>query len=581
MIDTMKIIRWKKKEANQSVVEILEKQLQIHPLLCKLLAQRGVSNFEEAKKFFRPTLDHLHDPFLMKDMQKAIERIEEALAQNQKILIFGDYDVDGTTAVALTYTFFKKIYPHVGYYVPDRYSEGYGISTQGIDYAFENNFSLVIALDCGIKSLDKIEYATSKNIDFIICDHHLPGNKVPAAYAVLDPKQEDCPYPYKELSGCGIGFKLCQAYVQKHGLRAEEIYQLLDFVAVSIAADIVPVTGENRVLAYFGLQKINQNPSPGIRSIISSSGKKNTLCISDLVFSIGPRINAAGRIKHAMQAVELLIAGTDESKQKTDEQADNLNATNTERQGFDRETTDEALSILLNDAFYENRKSTVLYQAHWHKGVIGIVASRLIEHFYRPTIILTESNGVAAGSARSVKGFNIYEAIHQCADLLSQYGGHFYAAGMTLPIENVPLFIERFEQIVAATISEEALTPEIEIDAEINFADIQPKFYKILSQFAPFGPGNMRPVFMTKNVKDRGTSRIIGTQGNHIKLSLEHRNASANAIAFGMAHYAEHILANGKPAMPFDICYTLEENEWNGQKNLQLNIKDIKIGHDS
>lgn len=565
--------RWVLKPIDQDISTLLQQQLNIHPVLCNLLAQREIKSFDEARLFFRPELHHLYNPFLMKGMVEAIARIEKAIAQQEKILIYGDYDVDGTTSVALMYLYFKRIYPHIDFYIPDRYAEGYGISFLGIDYAAENNFSLIIALDCGIKSIDKVNYANEKNIDFIICDHHLPGDEIPKAYAVLDPKQDDCPYPYKELSGCGIGFKLTQAFAQKNNLPLEDVYQQLDLVAVSIAADIVPITGENRILAHFGMKKINENPCAGIRSLIELSGRKKQLQISDLVFMIGPRINAAGRIKHANQAVELLIAN--EAKKLTDDKADDLNATNAERQNFDRDITEEALFILKNNIVYEERKSTVLFQPHWHKGVIGIVASRLIDNYYKPTIILCESNGKATGSARSVKGFNIYEAIKSCEDLLEQYGGHMYAAGLTMPLENVEAFVQRFEAVVAATIEEKSLTPEIEIDAELNFADINDKFYNILQQFAPFGPGNMRPVFITKNVKDRGGSKIVGE--THLKLDITHRDTAAGAIAFGMAHFAEHVLAKGRPPMPFDICYNIEENEWQGNKSLQLQIKDIKI----
>jgi single-stranded-DNA-specific exonuclease len=570
----IKETRWVIKDFDENIANNLHEALKVHPVICSLLAQREITTFEEAKDFFRPTLAHLHDPFLMLNMDKAIGRIERAISNNEKILIYGDYDVDGTTSVALTYTFFRNFYQNIGFYIPDRYAEGYGISTLGIDYAAENNFSLIIALDCGIKSIDKIQYATEKQIDFIICDHHLPGDEVPAAYAVLDPKQHDCAYPYKELSGCGIGFKLTQAFALRNNIPLEVVYDKLDLVAVSIAADIVPITGENRILAYYGMKKINDNPSPGIRSLIELSNMKRELTISDLVFIIGPRINAAGRIKHANQAVELLIS--DDSAKITSEKADGLNSTNVERQGFDREITEEALSLVRSNPDMEERKSTVLFQPHWHKGVIGIVASRLIDSYYRPTIILCESNGKATGSARSVKGFNIYEAIKSCSELLEQYGGHMYAAGLTMPLENVEAFIAKFEKVVAETIDEKSLTPEIEIDAELNFADIDDKFFNILKQFAPFGPGNMRPVFLTKNVIDRGGSKVL--KETHLKLDLLHRDRSKSGIAFGMAHFAEHVISYGKPSMHFDICYNIEENEWNGNKSLQLNIKDIKIG---
>jgi single-stranded-DNA-specific exonuclease len=569
----MKEIRWVRKTSDESVEKALQEALKVHPVLCKLLAQRGITNYDEARLFFRPTLQDLHNPFLMKDMERAVQRIEQAIAGNEKILIYGDYDVDGTTAVALTYCFLKRMYPHVGFYIPDRYAEGYGISIQGIDYAAENQFSLVIALDCGIKAIDKIAYASEKNIDFIICDHHLPGEQLPAACAVLNPKRSDCNYPYKELSGCGIGFKLIQALAQRHHIAFEEVCRYIDLVAVSIAADIVPITGENRVLAYYGLKKINENPSPGIRSLIELNNLKRELQIADLVFIIGPRINAAGRMKHANEAVELLIADSD--KNDPIQKADNLNSTNVQRQNYDKNITEEALNMLRADPTLHDRKTTVLYQPHWHKGVIGIVASRLIDTYYRPTVILCESNGKVTGSARSVKGFNIYEAVKACADLLEQYGGHMYAAGLTMPPENVQAFMQRFEEVVSASITEEMLTPEIEIDAELHFSDINYKFYNILKQFAPFGPGNMRPVFMTRNVKDRGGSRVVGQ--SHLKLDLIHRDSNLSGIGFGLAHFSEHVISNGRPSMPFDICYVIEENEWNGNKSLQLNVRDIKI----
>jgi single-stranded-DNA-specific exonuclease len=569
----MKEIRWVRKTSDESVERALQEALKVHPVLCKLLAQRGITNYDEARLFFRPTLQDLHNPFLMKDMERAVQRIEQAIAGNEKILIYGDYDVDGTTAVALTYCFFKRMYPHVGFYIPDRYTEGYGISIQGIDYAAENQFSLVIALDCGIKAIDKIAYASEKNIDFIICDHHLPGEQLPAACAVLNPKRSDCNYPYKELSGCGIGFKLIQALAQRHHIAFEEVCRYIDLVAVSIAADIVPITGENRVLAYYGLKKINENPSPGIRSLIELNNLKRELQVADLVFIIGPRINAAGRMKHANEAVELLISDSD--KNDPIQKADNLNSTNVQRQNYDKNITEEALNMLRADPTLHDRKTTVLYQPHWHKGVIGIVASRLIDSYYRPTVILCESNGKVTGSARSVKGFNIYEAVKACADLLEQYGGHMYAAGLTMPPENVQAFMQRFEEVVSASITEEMLTPEIEIDAELHFSDINYKFYNILKQFAPFGPGNMRPVFMTRNVKDRGGSRVVGQ--SHLKLDLIHRDSNLSGIGFGLAHFSEHVVSNGRPSMPFDICYVIEENEWNGNKSLQLNVRDIKI----
>lgn len=566
-------IRWVQKPVDETAVKALQEALKIHPVLCKLLIQRGITTFDEARLFFRPSLQDLHDPFLMKDMEQAVNRLLQAMAREEKILIYGDYDVDGITSVAFMYNFLKNFYPHIGYYVPDRNTEGYGISLQGIHYASANQFHLIIALDCGIKAADKIAYARQHNIDFIICDHHLPGEVIPAACAVLNPKQANCRYPYKELSGCGIGFKLAHAFAQRQGIPLEEVCKFIDLVAVSIAADIVPITGENRILAYFGLRKINENPLPGIRSLIELSNLKRELHISDLVFIIGPRLNAAGRVKHANEAIDLLISDSHQSVIL--EKATMLNSTNATRQNFDKNATEEALQMLRQDPKQEERKTTVLFRPNWHKGVIGIVASRLIDVYYRPTVILCESNGKAIGSARSVKGFNVYEAINACSDLLEEYGGHMYAAGLTMPIEHVPRFMKRFEEVVSATISEDMLTPEIEIDAELNFSDINPRFFNILKQFAPFGPGNMRPVFVTRNVKDRGGSRIVGT--SHLKLDLIHRDYHQAGIAFGLAHFSEHVLSNGRPAMPFDICYVIEENEWNGNKSLQLNVRDIKI----
>lgn len=559
--------RWVLKEFDTALAKKLQEELKVHPILSHLLVQRNITSFEQAREFFRPSLQQLHNPFLMKDMDKAIERINAAMLNNEKILVYGDYDVDGTTSVALVYSFLKKQYPNIDYYIPDRYKEGYGISQQGIDWAHANNFKLIIALDCGIKSIDKIQYASGKGIDFIICDHHLPGDEIPAAVAVLDPKRMDCSYPYKELSGCGIGFKLLQAYAQTHQIPFDELMSYLDLVVVSIASDIVPITGENRTLAYFGLKKLNENPREGLKALLESAVSKKEVTISDIVFIIGPRINAAGRIDDAKNAVRLLLS---ETQHTAGNNAELLNQKNTERRQYDMDITKEALAILEQDSIYANRKTTVLYREHWHKGVIGIVASRLTEVHYKPTIVLTESNGMAAGSARSIAGFDIYSAIKECSDLLEQFGGHMYAAGLTMKLENVDKFIERFEEVVSSTIDEKLLTPEIEIDDEIFLKDITPSFYNILKQFAPFGPGNMKPVFVTRNLRDTGYTRIVGN--DHLKVSVKDKdNYSANGIAFGMAHY-EELFREG----PIDMVYTIEENEWRNEVRIDLMIKDIK-----
>lgn len=545
----------------------LQEQLKIHPALCSLLVQRGVTSFDEAKKFFRPSLDNLHDPFLMKDMQKAVDRIVQAMANKEKILVYGDYDVDGTTSVALVFSFLGKYYIDIEYYIPDRYKEGYGISKQGIDWAKERGYTLIIALDCGIKSIDLIDYASSLGVDFIICDHHLPGDTVPNASAVLDPKQFDCDYPYKELSGCGIGFKLLQAYCIRHQIPFTELLPSLDLVAISIASDIVPITGENRILAYYGLKQLNAAPREGIKAILDLAAVKKELTITDIVFLIGPRINAAGRIDDAKNAVKLLISDTPSGAISN---AEVLDQKNTERRRFDSDITKEALEMIASDESYKLRKTTVLFKNTWHKGVIGIVASRLLDVYYRPTIILTESNGMAAGSARSVSGFDIYSAIKECGDLLEQFGGHMYAAGLTMKLENVALFIERFEEVVCKQIQESMLTPEIIIDAELNLSDITPGFYKILNQFAPFGPGNMKPMFVTRGLMDSGGSRVVGN--THLRVSV--RNSTGNmiyGIGFGLG-FLEPLIKTE----PVDICYCIEESEWNGDRRLEIVVKDIK-----
>jgi single-stranded-DNA-specific exonuclease len=562
--------RWSIREtADDTVVNNLAGVLNIDTVLSTLLVHRGITTYEEARYFFRPDHHHLHDPFLMADMEKAVLRVEKAIANNERVLIYGDYDVDGTTAVALVYSFFKNHHANIEYYIPDRYTEGYGISTRGIDYAAENGFSLIIALDCGIKSVDKIGYANTKNIDFIICDHHTPGEELPAAIAVLDPKRKDCEYPYKELSGCGIGFKLAQAFAEKNDIPFEEVSVYFDLAAVSIACDIVPITGENRILAYYGLQKINSNPCIGIKKLMDVAGRTGNFTISDIVFLLGPRINAAGRIDDAKHAVELLIACNEEA---ANEKGELINIKNTERKGHDLQITDEALGMIDSDDILIGRKSTVVYNENWHKGVIGIVASRLTEKYYRPTIVLTRSNGYVAGSARSVLGYDLYEALCGCSDLLIQFGGHKYAAGLTMHPDNVPAFINKFEEVVSASITDEQLIQQIPIDAEITLSQIQPKFFRILNQLAPFGPENMLPVFITKNVYVSGNTGLAGSK--HLKMTVMQPGSSAfGCIAFNHGEYIDKI----KKDIPFDICYTIEENIWKEKRSIQLNIKGIKI----
>ena len=556
-------------EGNRQQVLELAEALQIDEVLSNLLVQRGVNTFEDARYFFRPDLGHLHDPFLMQDMEKAVLRIEKAIAQNEKILVYGDYDVDGTTAVSVVYQFLKKRYEHISFYIPNRYTEGYGISKTGIDFASENGISLIIALDCGIKSIDHIIYAGKSSIDFIICDHHLPGDELPKAVAVLDPKRSDCSYPYKELSGCGIGFKLIQAYAEKNNIPWEEVSCYLDLVAVSIACDLVHIDGENRTLTAFGLEKLNSNPSIGLKALMNVSGRTADYTVSDVVFSIGPRINAAGRIDDAKHAVNLLIS---DCSNAASDFGTSINLKNIERKEFDLSITGEALNMIGQNSEMLNRRSTVVYQENWHKGVIGIVASRLIERYYRPTIVLTQSNGHVAGSARSVHGFDLYEALCGCSDLLLQFGGHKYAAGLTMLPENIPAFSERFEQIVASAITEEQIVQRIKIDAELNLSQITGKFYRILKQFSPFGPENMTPVFLTKNVYVSGSASLVGQ--NHLKMCVQQDESPVfSCIGFGLG---EQILSL-KNSMPLDICYTIEENVWREQRTLQLNIKGIRV----
>jgi single-stranded-DNA-specific exonuclease len=555
--------------SNTKTVSDLQDVLAVDSVIAKLLSLRGITNFDEAKTFFRPSLDMLHNPFDMKGMQQAIERIVTAIASKEKVLIFGDYDVDGTTSVALVYSFFKKYIPEIRYYIPDRYIEGYGISLKSIDYAADNNYSLIIALDCGIKANDKIDYANSKNVDFIICDHHLPGDEIPNAVAVLDPKQKNCPYPYKELAGCGIGFKLAQAFCIQHDIDEQEALQYLDLVVTSIAADIVPITGENRVLAYFGLKQLNDNPRPGLKALLALNKQDKELDINTLVFTIAPRINAAGRIEHGSKAVELLISDTDEAT----EFSKKINETNNQRRDIDISITDEAFETLELNPITPFKKSTVLFNPSWHKGVVGIVASRMIEKYYKPTIILTESNGLATGSARSVKDFDVYTAIENCSHLLEQFGGHKFAAGLTLKTENVKAFTEAFENEVSRTIKPEMLLPVVEVDLEIALDDINEKLIRILNQFAPHGPHNMTPVFCSRGVLDTGFAKVVGT--NHLKLELYQANSKLTkieAIAFGKGDFLNFFKRN----IPVDIVYKIKENEFRGNVSIQLIIEEIK-----
>ena len=562
--------RWNILTADDDKVQHLYGGLKIHRVLCKILTQRYIDDFDKAKQFFRPQLTDLHDPWLMKDMDKAVTRILAAFEQQEKILVFGDYDVDGTTAVSCMLRFLQKNYQpdKVDFYIPHRYREGYGVSQKGIDFAIENGFKLVISLDCGIKSVALIQYAQDNGIDFIICDHHTPDDVLPPAVAILNPKQKDCDYPFKELCGCGVGFKLITALAQQLKLDPSAPEEYLDLVATAIAADIVPMIGENRVLAFYGLKKANENPNYGILALKELSGVQKELFINSLVFMIAPRVNAAGRMDDARKAVQMFIANT---PQEALQFAEMLHSDNTDRKEADKNITEEALAIIENDQLQHARKSTVVYQAHWHKGVVGIVASRLIDYYYRPTIVLTQSGEYVAGSARSVAGFNVYEAIHQCKDLLLGYGGHFYAAGMTLALDKVDAFCARFEEVVAATITPELLTPEITIDAEVEFKDLKQPFYNIIHQMEPFGPENMRPLFVVKNVTDSGYSRVVKDQ--HIKFSLRQENILFNGIGFGMAKKF-HMLESKKPV---DVVFTLDENDWNNEKHLQLRVIDFRL----
>ena len=560
--------RWKIITADEAKITALQEALKIHPLLCRIFVSRGIELYDQAKDFFRPSLTDLPSPWLMKDMEKAVERISTAIGTNEKILVFGDYDVDGTTAVACMYLFLKKIHPNLDFYIPHRYREGYGVSKAGIDYANENGITLIIALDCGIKSADLVTYATEMGIDFIICDHHLPDEILPKAVAILNPKQKDCNYPYKELCGCGVGFKLIAALTEKLNLPTAFALENLDLLATAIAADIVPITGENRILAFHGLIKANKNPNFGIKALAKLSGLVKELQITNLVFMIAPRVNAAGRMDDAKKAVQLFVA---ESEEEAMQYAELLHSDNIDRKEADKTITEEALALIEQNKNWEHRKSTVVFQPHWHKGVVGIVASRLIEHYYRPTIVLTQSGNYATGSARSVPGFNLYEAIHACRKHLLGYGGHFAAAGLTMELEQVNLLREKFEEVVSSTITPELLIPEIIIDAEIALKDIKQSFYDIIAQMEPFGPENLRPVFIVRNVLDNGWSKIVKEQ--HIRFSIIQDNINISGIGFGMADKF-YLLQQKKPV---DIVFTIDINEWNGSTSLQIRVIDFRL----
>ncbi len=562
--------RWNILKANEEKVEALHQSLSINKVLCTILVQRGIDTYDIAKNYFRPQLSQLHDPWLMKDMDKAVDRILSAIEKNEKILVFGDYDVDGTTSVACMYKFLQKIClpQNIEFYIPHRYREGYGVSKMGIDFAKENNFGLIISLDCGIKSIDLISYAKTLGIDFIVCDHHLPDDELPPAIAILNPKQKGCNYPYKELCGCGVGFKLITALSQRLNIPETEYLSYLDLVATAIAADIVPLTGENRVLAFYGLKKINEEPCAGIKALVQLSGIQKKFSINNVVFIIAPRVNAAGRMDDARKAVLMFV---EDDFNKALEYAEMLHSDNIDRKDADSTITEEALSIIDGDEILINKKTTVVFKSHWHKGVVGIVASRLIEKYYRPTVVLTQSGEVVSGSARSVRGFNLYEAIHACREHLIGYGGHFAAAGLTMLPDNVEAFSNKFEQVVEAIIEPHLLIPEIIIDAEINFKNITKSFYNIITQMEPFGPENMRPVFISKNVVDTSWSKIV--KELHVRFIVKQDNITFAGIGFNMADKFYLLQLN----KPLDMIYTLDENEWNGEIHLQLKVIDIKL----
>ncbi len=571
-IDKKWIVR---EPGNPALVRQLSAELGVDQTLANLLVQRNIKSQAEARAFLRPQLDQLHDPFLMKDMDRAVERLSTALSSKERILIYGDYDVDGTTAVSLVYSYLRKFgEENLDYYIPNRYTEGYGISYKGIDWAHENGFTLVIALDCGIKAVEKIAYARQLGIDFIVCDHHLPDERLPEASAVLDPKRTDCSYPFDDLSGCGVGFKFMQAFALTKGISLDTLMPLLDLLVVSIASDLVSITGENRVLAYFGLKQLNQSPRKGLLSIIKLSGlEKHMITIDDIVFKIGPRINAAGRMESGKTAVDLLTSRNDNDARII---GDTINTHNNDRKNEDRKITLEASEMAALVPDFAGKKSTVVYNPDWHKGVLGIVASRLVENYYRPTIVLCRSNGFITGSARSIPGFDLYEAIESCSDLLENFGGHMYAAGLTLKEENYPLFKKRFESFVANKITNEILTPVINIDTYLDFRQITPRFFNVLKQFQPFGPGNLSPVFISERVYDNGNGRKVGSDSGHLKLELIqeddfHRHISA--IAFNRSEHFEHL----KSGNPVDICYSIAENYYRGIANIQLRVRDIKL----
>ncbi len=571
--------KWIVKEpADRAKVDRLATEVGIDKVLAGLLVQRGVETFEQARSFFRPSLDNLHDPFLMKDMDVAVERLREAVTSGEKILVYGDYDVDGTTAVALVYSFLKRFTSSVDFYIPDRYDEGYGLSFKGIDWAADNGFTLLITLDCGIKAIDKVGYAATKGVDVIICDHHLPESELPAAVAVLDPKREDCSYPFDDLSGCGVGFKLVQAYSQRYGVPFESLVPLLDLLVVSIASDLVTMVGENRILAHFGLKQLNENPCQGLLAMVSLSNlEPGHITVDDIVFKIGPRINAAGRMESGRMAVELLTAADSATAMAIGRQ---INESNNERKNIDREITQEALEMVQSGKCLSGTNATIVYNPKWNKGVVGIVASRLVEAYYRPTVVLTKSNGFVTGSARSISGFDLYEAIESCADLLENFGGHMYAAGLTLKEENLGEFARRMDAFVEGHIVKEMTTPVVEVDAKLDFAQINPKFFRILKQFQPFGPGNHNPVFETENVYDAGTGRKVGAGGVHMKLDLIQEAQPYHqipSIAFNMADFYDYI----KDGNPFDVCYTIVENYYRGNSSIQLRIRDLREREDS
>ncbi|MBR6362477.1 MAG: single-stranded-DNA-specific exonuclease RecJ [Bacteroidales bacterium] len=559
--------------ADQDKVSRLSAELGIDEVLATLLVQRGVDTFDQARAFFRPSLSSLHDPFLMKDMDKAVERLTKAIENQEKILIYGDYDVDGTTAVSLIYSFLRSRTPNLDFYIPDRYDEGYGVSIKGLDYAASSGVSLIITVDCGIKAIEKVEYATSKGIDVIICDHHLPDDHLPEAVAVLDPKRSDCGYPFDDLCGCGVAFKLIQAYSSTVGIPFSDLEPLLDLLVVSIASDLVSVTGENRVLAYFGLKRLNEQPRKGLEAIITLSKlEPNHVSIDDIVFKIGPRINAAGRMETGRLAVELLTATDDKTAMTIGNQ---INDNNNERKNIDREITKEALEMVQSGNCLAHEHATIVYNPQWNKGVVGIVASRLVEAFYKPTFVLTKSNGFVTGSARSIRGFDLYDSIEKCADLLENFGGHMYAAGLTLKEENLPEFARRIEEYVQTHLQEDVSTPVVEVDAVLDFAQITPKFFRILKQFQPFGPGNNAPVFLTENVYDDGNGRKVGPAGQHLKLELMQESQPYHqiaAIGFNMSEYFDYV-KNGNPV---DICYSVVENYYRGNSTVQLRLKDMR-----